>query len=187
MWALIPRIEFRSAGLYFSHCYFLNHPVWAFIRISDSHLANSWVEGLLPLPSPFNFACPFSLSQLRKESEVSQRIPEAACCPLLPENILFHWLHLNWKGGSNIFSTIEHKNKLYALVRVLLLWIDTMTKSSPIYLGMAFRFRSLVHYDLDRNMASSRLAWCGGIWEFHILFLKANSSSLAPGELGWGY
>jgi hypothetical protein len=61
------------------------------------------------------------------------------------------------------------------LVRVLLLWTDTMTKASltkaNIYLGLAYRFRDSVHYYQGRNMVASRqTGWRS--WEFHLLFWR---------------
>ena len=61
----------------------------------------------------------------------------------------------------------------YILVRVLLLWTDTMTKVSlikdNIYLGVAYRLRGSVHYCRGRSMGLSRQAWCRRIWELYIV------------------
>ena len=54
------------------------------------------------------------------------------------------------------------------LVRVLLLWTNTMTKATltkdNISLGLAYRFRGLVHYHQGGNMAASRQAWARQAW-----------------------
>ena len=50
------------------------------------------------------------------------------------------------------------------LVRVLLLWKDTVTTTTlikeNISLGLAYRFRGLFHYHHGGNMAASRQTWC---------------------------
>jgi hypothetical protein len=64
------------------------------------------------------------------------------------------------------------------LVRVLLLWTDTMTKASlikkknNIYLGLAYRFRGSVHYHQRGSMAVSRQAWHRRSWEFYVFIQR---------------
>jgi hypothetical protein len=73
-------------------------------------------------------------------------------------------------------------------LRVLLLWTDTMTKASliknHIYLGLAYRFRSSVHYHQGGSMAVSRQAWHTQSWEFYIFIQRLLVEDWLPGN--WG-
>jgi hypothetical protein len=75
------------------------------------------------------------------------------------------------------------------LVRVLLLWTDTMTKASVIkknniWLGLAYRFRGSVHYHQSGSMAASRLSWLRQNWEFCVFIQRLLVEDWLPGN--WG-
>jgi hypothetical protein len=75
------------------------------------------------------------------------------------------------------------------LVRVLLLWTDTMTKASlikNIYLRLAYRFRGSVHYHQCGSMAVSRQAWCRQSWKFYVFIQRLLVEDWLSGNWGEG-
>ena len=47
-------------------------------------------------------------------------------------------------------------------------------------MGLAYRFRGLVHYHQGRNMAASMQAWLRRSWEFYILFWRQRWEAWLP-------